>query len=128
MKSLILRIALLSLALASLTSASAEELPYLGQWSNGRGETLTITKRTIQFADDKPVTYRDVTRATDGSLFELQITARGEVNAFSGKTLAVSCEGGSMTVTGYRSHADYMQERDPQEVVTWEKDRSDSDD
>jgi hypothetical protein len=101
---------------------AADELPYLGDWSNGRGETLKITKRTLQFADDKPVSYRDVTRGTDGSLFELQITTPGEVNAFSGKTLAVSIEGDSMTITGYRSHADYVQEKDPQEVVTWEKD------
>jgi hypothetical protein len=96
--------------------------PYVGDWSNGRGETLAITSRTIQFGDDKPVPYRDVTRATDGSIFELQITAAGKVNAFDGKTLAVSLEDDSMEMTGYLSHADYMEEKNPQQVVTWTKD------
>ena len=55
--------------------------------------------------------YRDVTRATDGDSFELQITAPGEINAFPGKTLAVVLENDSMQMTGYASHADYMQDR-----------------
>ena len=107
--------------LQSVASAS-EALPYLGEWSNGRGETLTITEETIQFAENKPVPYRDITRATDGAAFELQITASGAINAFPGKTLAVVLENGSMQMTGYRSHGDYMQEKDAQSVVTWFKD------
>ncbi|MEO5722688.1 MAG: hypothetical protein ABIR71_14655 [Chthoniobacterales bacterium] len=103
-------------------AAGASEPPYLGEWSNGRGETLTITEETIQFADERPVKYRDITRASDGASFELQITAPGEINAFPGKTLAVVLEDDSMRVTSYVSHADYMQERDAQSVVTWFKD------
>jgi hypothetical protein len=102
--------------------AARSDKPYIGEWSNGRGETLTITAKTIRFADDRPLPYRDVTRATDGTSFELQITARGEVNAFPGKTLAVSVERETMKMTGYLSHADYMQERNPQQSVTWERD------
>lgn len=95
---------------------------YIGRWSNGRGETLTITAKTMQFADDKPVPYRDVTRATDGKSFELQITARGDVNAFAGKTLALAIEGDTMKMVGYLSNADYMQGKNPQQIVTWERD------
>jgi hypothetical protein len=100
---------------------AAEEMPYLGEWSNGRGETLVITEKTIQFGEDRAVPYRDVTRATGGASFELQITARGEVNGFGGNTLAVECEDDSMKITAYASHADYMEEKDPQSVVTWFK-------
>lgn len=118
------RLAVLTTAAWMLGSgllAAAEEMPYVGEWSNGRGETLVITDKTIQFGDDRAVSYKDVTRATDGQSFELQITARGEANGFAGKTLAVECEDDSMKITAYTSHADYMQEKDPQSIVTWFK-------
>lgn len=116
-----------ALQLTALAANAADEVPYLGHWSNGRGETLVITEKAIRFAEDKPVPYRDVTRATDGSMFELQIVARGAVNTFSGKTLAVSVEGDSMQMTGYLSHADFVQGKDPQQEVTWERDDDDDD-
>ena len=100
---------------------SAEELPYLGSWSNGRGETLVITAKTIRFGENRALPYKDVTRATDGSAFELQITARDAANAFGGNTLAVECEDDSMKISAYASHADYMQDGEPQSVVTWFK-------
>ena len=109
-------------------ASAAEDLPYLGTWSNGRGETLIITSKTLQFAEDKAVAYKDVTRATDGQSFELQITAAGKVNAFPGKTLGVQCEGDSMKMTTYASHAAYMSEEDPQSIVTWYKDDESGDD
>ena len=103
-------------------AATAADLPYVGEWSNGRGETLVVTEKTIQFGGDRPLTYRDVTRATDGSTFELQITARGEANGFGGRTLGVECDDDSMKITAYVSHTAYMQADDPQSVVTWFKD------
>ena len=109
-------------ALLAFDAAAAEELPYLGEWSNGRGETLVITEKTIRFADDRALPYRDVTRATDGSTFELQINSRGPVNGFGGNTLGVECEGDSMKITAYASHAAYMQDGEAQSVVTWFKD------
>jgi hypothetical protein len=112
------------IVLAATAAAGAEDLPYLGSWSNGRGETLVITAKTIRFGEDRALGYKDVTRATDGSSFELQITARGGENAFGGNTLGVECDGDSMKVRAYRSHAEYMQEADPQSVVTWFKDDS----
>lgn len=115
--------ALVLLTLGTLRSLHAsDELPYLGSWSNGRGETLVITAKTLQFADDEPVPYRDLTRATDGETFILQITARGNVNAFPEKFLGLALTDDSMKMTGYPSHAAYMQERDAGSVVTWYKD------
>lgn len=98
---------------------AAEELPYVGSWSNGRGETLVITEKTIRFGDDRALPYKDITRATDGSSFELQINARGAANGFGGNTLGVECDGDSMKITAYSSHAAYMQGGEPQSVVTW---------
>lgn len=119
----IIAVAMMMLAIIAIAQSHASEArPYLGEWSNGRGETLTVTAKTLQFGTDKPVAYRDVTRATDGSDFELQITAPGTVNAFPGKTLALHCEGDTMKMTGYESHAAYMQGGEVQMEVTWDRD------
>src|SRR6266403_1574488 len=48
---------------------------YVGEWSNGRGETLVITGSTIKFGSDRAVPYRDVTRVTNGREFHLEITS-----------------------------------------------------
>jgi len=80
--------------------SAADVLPYVGSWSNGRGEILTITKTTLQFGDDRPVLYRDVTRVTDGTTyFELLITTSGKNSAFDAKTLGAALEKDSMTIT-----------------------------
>ena len=109
------------LVFAAPASRSADELPYLGTWSNGRGETLVITAKTIRFGENRALPYKDVTRTTDGSAFELQITARDAVEPFGGNTLGVECDGDSMKITAYASHAEYMQDGEPQSVVTWFK-------
>lgn len=109
-------------ALAFAANLIAGPLPYVGEWSNGRGETLTITAETLRFADDKAVKYRDITRATDGSSFELEITTTGEINAFPGKFISVVLEDDSLKMKTFASHSDYMQEKDPQSIVTWFKD------
>ena len=115
------------LVFASVAARAAEDRPYLGNWSTGRGETLVVTLKTIRFGDDRALPYRDITRATDGSTFELQINARGPANGFGGNTLGVECDGDSMKITAYASHADYMQGDEPQAVVTWFKDDDEAD-
>jgi hypothetical protein len=83
---MITRRSLLALVLLPLLSALAQASdaqPYLGNWSNGRGETLVLTAKNLKFARDKAVPYRDVTRASDGKSFQLQVTAEGKVNYFS---------------------------------------------
>lgn len=115
-------------AVVTLSQLHASEAqPYLGEWSNGRGETLKVTARTLQFGSEKPVAYRDVTRATDNSDFELQITTPGALNAFPGKTLGIHCEGDTMKMTAYASHAAYMQGGEVQMEVNWDRDSNDDD-
>ncbi len=122
-----LLVALLCSFLAGANAADSR--PYLGSWSNGRGETMVITAKTIQFAEDHPVPYRDITRESDDSHFELQILARGEVNAFPGKTLVLACgDDDSMEMTGYRSHDDFIGGGDGLQVVTWFRERDDEND
>jgi hypothetical protein len=103
-------------------SAQASALPYLGEWSNGRGETLVITAKTLQFGEGKPLPYRDITRATDGQTFQLQITAAGQVNGM-GKFLQVSCAGEKMHVVSYASGADLMHDENVASDVTWFRDK-----
>jgi hypothetical protein len=101
--------------------ARASELPYLGEWSNGRGETLVVTARTMQFGNGKPATYRDITRATDGETFHLQITA-GRLSAL-GEYLQVSCSGDKMRIVSYVSGADLMHDENVMSDVTWFRDK-----
>ena len=115
-------VSLLFLVLA-LSAAAEDDAPlYLGTWSNGRGETLVITRKTMQLGDNRPFNFRDVTRVSDGESYELEITTRGEIKGFSGKTLHVTFEEGAMEMTGYKSHTDFMQGGEVQMQVTWYKD------
>ncbi|MDQ6809104.1 MAG: hypothetical protein M3Z64_06720 [Verrucomicrobiota bacterium] len=123
------RIFLLSaLAVFATSALVAAESPYLGEWSNGRGDTLLITATTIQFANDKPVGYRDLTRATDGKSFMLQITAAGEVNFFSEKYLSIECGDDEMRMIGYKSLADLQRDKNPGSDVTWYKEEDAAED
>lgn len=98
------------------------KMPYIGRWSNGRGETLAITLRTLQFANDRPVYYRDVTKVTDGQHFSIQITSPGKINYFS-KFLALSIENGQMTMTLYNSYQEMFDGENPQGESTWDRDK-----
>ncbi|HEV7374721.1 MAG TPA: hypothetical protein VGN95_08385 [Pyrinomonadaceae bacterium] len=98
------------------------KMPYIGRWSNGRGETLAITLRTLQFANDRPVYYRDVTKVTDGHHFSIQITSRGKINYFS-KFLALSVENGEITMTLYNSYREMFDGENPQGESTWYRDK-----
>jgi hypothetical protein len=98
------------------------KMPYIGRWSNGRGETLAITQRTLQFANDRPVYYRDVTKVTDSHHFSIQITSRGKINYFS-KFLALSVENGEMTMTLYNSYREMFDGDNPQGASTWVRDK-----
>jgi len=114
------RLAALLFLASGVSAFAADDLPYLGSWSNGRGETLVIKAKTMQFGDDRPVAYRDVTRVSDGESFELEITTPGKINFFA-RTLYLTFEDGAMQMTGYRSHAEFMQGGEVQMEVTWSK-------
>ncbi|MEI2582421.1 hypothetical protein [Scytonema sp. PRP1] len=94
---------------------------YVGTWSNGRGETLLINPNTIKFGNDKKVSYKNVTRATDGTYFEIQITSSGKINFFQ-KFLSLKIEGKQMTMTGYNSYRDMNLAQNQGLQVTWYRD------
>jgi hypothetical protein len=106
---------------AAIAPAPAR-MPYIGRWSNGRGETLAVTARTLQFANDRPVYYRDVTKVTDGHHFSIQITSRGKINYFS-KFLALSIEKGEMTMTLYNSYREMFDGENSQGESKWYRDK-----
>src|SRR6267142_1128369 len=82
---------------------------YVGEWSNGRGETLVITGSTIKFGSDRAVPYRDVTRVTNGREFHLEITSEARLNYLT-KFLHISFGDGNKTdemkMTLYNSRKD----------------------
>ena len=100
--------------------------PYVGEWSNGRGDTLLITTNTIKFGNDKPVPYHDITRVTNGREFNLQITTEAKLNYLT-EFLHVSFGEGEKTdqmkVTLYDSRKDMENGENSQGEATWERDK-----
>lgn len=100
--------------------------PFIGEWSNGRGNTLVITGSTIRFGNDKAVNYHDITRVTNGREFNLQITSAGELNYLT-KFLHVSLgEGykpGEMKIILYNSRKDLEAGENSQGEATWHRDK-----
>jgi hypothetical protein len=100
--------------------------PYAGEWSNGRGETLIITGSTIKFGRDKAVSYRDVTRVTNGREFHLEITTDGKLNYLT-KFLHISFGDGNRTdemkMTLYNSRKDMEDGQNSQGEATWDRDK-----
>jgi hypothetical protein len=107
---------------ASAATATADKLPYIGSWSNGRGETLKVTASTLRFNSDKAVTYRDVTKVTDGNYFLLEVTAKGKVNYFS-KYLSLTIDDDEMKMVLYNSYEDMLDGKNPQGESTWSRDK-----
>jgi hypothetical protein len=99
---------------------------YVGQWSNGRGDTLAIKATTIRFANDKPVKYRDVTKVTNGREFHLEITSEDKLNYLT-KFLSLSMGEGEkpdeMKMTLYDSNKDMMDGANSQGEATWYRDK-----
>ena len=100
--------------------------PYVGSWSNGRGDILVITGSTIKFGRDKAVSYRDITRVTDGNEFNLEITTSGELNYLT-KFLHISMAEGDkkdeMKMTLYDSRKDLEDGQNSQGEATWYRDK-----
>jgi hypothetical protein len=65
-----------------VTAMCDEATPYVGVWSNIRGNVLKITKNTIQFQSDNPISYHDITRVTDGNFFHLELDVNDSTNFF----------------------------------------------
>ena len=107
---------------ATRTTIAPAKLPYLGKWSNGRGERLSVTERTLKFNSDRAVTYRDVTKVTDGNHFSLEITSRGKLNYFT-KFLALEINGNEMKMTLYNSYQEMFDGKNPQGESTWDRDK-----
>lgn len=111
-----------SFIIAAHASSAPAGMPYVGRWSNGRGETLIVAKRMLKFNNDKSVTFRDVTKVTDGNHFSLQITSRGKLNYFT-KFIALSLENDEMKMTLYDSYTDMFNGNNPQGESTWYRDK-----
>jgi hypothetical protein len=116
------------LLLAGLTSYAAKKWkdPYVGSWSNGRGDILVITGDTIKFGRDKAVSYRDITRVTDGKQFNLEITTRGELNyltRFLHISMTEDDKSNEMKMTLYDSRKDLEDGENSQGEATWYRDK-----
>ena len=98
--------------------------PYFGEWSNGHGETLVIKSNTVKFANDKAVSYRDITRVTNEKEFQLEVTTEGKLNYLT-KFLQISVgdESGEMKMTLYNSRKDMVDGENSQGEAIWYRDK-----
>lgn len=100
--------------------------PYVGEWSNGRGDTLVITSNTIRFGSDKGVPYHDVTRVTNGREFNLQITIDARLNYLTEFVHISFGEGektDQMKMTLYNSRKDMEDGENSQGEATWDREK-----
>jgi hypothetical protein len=99
--------------------------PYLGEWSNGRGEILTFARRRMYYGDDDAYTYQDVTRNPDGRQYAVQITTPGRVNFFSwSKFLSLEIDRRQMKIILYNSLEDLLAGRNSRGEATWLREAS----
>jgi hypothetical protein len=107
-------------------SAELKPLPYIGKWSNGRGDTLAISASTIRFGSDKAVNYRDVTKATNGQEYNLEVVSLGKLNYLT-KYLQISTGDGDkpdeMKMTLYDSYKDMEDGENSQGEASWYRDQ-----
>lgn len=100
--------------------------PYVGEWSNGRGDILLITSNSIKFGNDKSVPYHDVTKVTNGREFNLQLTFEGKLNYLT-EFLHISFGEGEKTdqmkMTLYNSRKDMEDGENSQGEATWDRDK-----
>jgi hypothetical protein len=94
---------------------------YFGEWSNGRGEILAITPNTMRFNKDRRVAYKDVTRVTDGTYFEIEITSPRRINFFP-RFIALKIEGNQMKMVGYDSYRNMRLAQNQGLLVNWFRD------
>jgi hypothetical protein len=128
----LLFVALITLAGTATVRTLANEAsdkwrdPYVGEWSNGRGDTLVITSNSIKFGNDKPVPYHDVTKVTNGREFNLQITTDARLNYLT-EFLHISFGDGEKTdqmkMTLYNSRKDMEDGENSQGEATWDRDK-----
>ena len=107
--------------------AQTTKAGYIGKWSNGRGEPLTITAATIRYGTDKPLKYKDVTKVSDGAYFNLQIVEKGEINYLT-KFISFSIGEGEkadeMKMTLYDTFKDMFDGVNSQGENTWFREKS----
>jgi hypothetical protein len=90
MKAIFILLLFIACSTPNLLADSAT--PYIGDWSNMRGHTLKISATTIQFLEDEPVPYKDVTRVSDGNYFQLELKTKDSTN-FLGKIMLINMKG-----------------------------------
>ena len=113
---------------ATISATTARERrprePYVGAWSNGRGETLVIKSNKVRFANDNALSYHDITRVTNEKEFQLEVTSDGKLNYLT-RFLQISLSDTSdeMKVTLYNSRKDMESGQNSQGEATWYRDR-----
>ena len=100
--------------------------PYVGEWSNGRGDRLVINSNTVRFDTHKPTPYYDVTKVTNGREFNLQITTDAKLNYLTEFVHISFGEGektDQMKMTLYNSRKDMEGGVNSQGEATWDRDK-----
>lgn len=124
MKIPILFLLIVLLAVFSSVSFAQKSEPsaYLGTWSNGRGEQLIINDDTVKYGKNRVLHYKDITKASDGNFFNLQIINPGKQNYFSryvSLTINPEAKPAEMTLKSYNTMKDLIDDENVQGSDTW---------
>jgi len=96
--------------------------PYVGEWSNGRGEVMVVTAKKMKYGKSE-VTYTDITKATDGNSFQLKVNVKEKMTIFSNflfvEMLTNKTE---MKIKGYDTHAALMEDAEGASEDHWYRD------
>jgi hypothetical protein len=103
------------------TPAQVDESPYFGNWENDRGETLQITKDSIQVNNEKTVRYDDITEDSDESFFVLQIKDSTESTYFGGTFLRITFgeDPDHFTMSVYKTLPDTLKQQNEVKRIEW---------
>lgn len=127
---IILLIALVATLSLANFAQTANQAPFIGEWSNGRGFQLTVTESTLKLGANKAVRYKDVTKVSDGNIFYLQVINPGKMNYFSNfiaVTIDPDTDPAEMQLTFYKTYKNLFDGENEQGNDTFYRDGEDSD-
>jgi hypothetical protein len=86
-------VSLIFLAWFCVTANALAKDPFIGEWWTSQGDLLKITPNMVEWGNETPVPYRDITRKRDGYNFNLEIIqAPDEASLRRTGYLQLSCD------------------------------------
>ena len=120
MKTLYAALLLFFLPLARASADKPHVVRYIGEWSDGRGEVLTVTADKFRLGG-RVSSYKETSRSADERFFRFQVTSGG--GGFDGRFISIEVGREEMKMRQYRTLADCLGDKQVAAVTDWSRDR-----